>query len=128
MSDRKAENAVRMDSAVEIENVAKLFGNVTAVRDFSLSIARGEFLTLLGPSGCGKTTVLNLIAGFDAPTSGHIRIDGRDVTDLPPHLRDTGMVFQNYALFPHMSVFDNVAFGLRMRRLGRKAIKKGVES
>ncbi len=128
VSNRKVEAALKVEPAVEVENLTKLFGSVTAVHGFSLSIARGEFVTLLGPSGCGKTTVLNLIAGFDSPNSGHIRIDGRDITYVPPHLRDTGMVFQNYALFPHMSVFDNVAFGLRMRRLGRKAIKKGVES
>jgi putative spermidine/putrescine transport system ATP-binding protein len=113
--------------AVVIDNVAKQYGSVIAVQQLSLSIRRGEFLTLLGPSGCGKTTLLNMIAGFEAPTSGRIAIDGRDVTNVPPYQRDTGMVFQNYALFPHMSVFDNVAFGLRMRKLDKAAIARGVE-
>jgi len=114
------------DSAVEIDKVAKTFGSVTAVNEVSLSIRRGEFLTLLGPSGCGKTTLLNMIAGFEAPSAGQIRFDGRDVTAVPPHQRETGMVFQNYALFPHMNVFDNVAFGLRMRKLDKQAIAREV--
>ncbi len=117
----------KKESAVEIIDVTKSYGAVPAVKHASLSIWRGEFLTLLGPSGCGKTTLLNMIAGFEAPSSGRIHIDGRDVTHVPPHQRDTGMVFQNYALFPHMSVFDNVAFGLRMRKLDRKAVKAEVE-
>jgi spermidine/putrescine ABC transporter ATP-binding subunit len=127
VSNRSAKTALQTERAVEIREVSKLYGGVIAVRHFTLSIPRGEFVTLLGPSGCGKTTVLNMIAGFEAPTSGQIRIDGRDVTNVPPHQRDTGMVFQNYALFPHMSVFDNVAFGLRMRKLDRNAVKTGVE-
>ncbi|MGA7327747.1 MAG: ABC transporter ATP-binding protein [Rhodomicrobium sp.] len=127
MSNRSAATALKAEHAVEIVKVSKFYGSVTAVQHFSLSIRRGEFITLLGPSGCGKTTVLNMIAGFDAPSSGQIHIDGRDVTNVPPHHRDTGMVFQNYALFPHMSLFDNVAFGLRMRKLDRKAIRVGVE-
>jgi putative spermidine/putrescine transport system ATP-binding protein len=114
-------------NAVEIEKVVKLFGEVPAVKQVSLDIRRGEFLTLLGPSGCGKTTLLNMIAGFEAPTAGKINIDGRDVTNVPPHLRDTGMVFQNYALFPHMNVFDNVAFGLRMRKQDKTKIAGEVE-
>lgn len=114
-------------NAVEIDEVVKLFGEVPAVRQVSLDIRRGEFLTLLGPSGCGKTTLLNMIAGFEAPTTGTINIDGRDVTNVPPHLRDTGMVFQNYALFPHMNVFDNVAFGLRMRKHDKSKIADEVE-
>jgi spermidine/putrescine ABC transporter ATP-binding subunit len=113
--------------AVEIDNVVKQFGSVTAVQNVSLSIRRGEFLTLLGPSGCGKTTLLNMIAGFEAPTSGKISFDGHDVTNVPPHQRDTGMVFQNYALFPHMSAFDNVAFGLRMRKLDKQTIAQKAE-
>jgi putative spermidine/putrescine transport system ATP-binding protein len=127
VSNRLAENAVWTGHAVEIIDVAKLYGNVTAVRHVSLPVRRGEFLTLLGPSGCGKTTLLNLIAGFEPPTSGQIHIDGRDVTNVPPHRRNTGMVFQNYALFPHMSVFDNVAFGLRMRKLDKQTVKRDVE-
>jgi putative spermidine/putrescine transport system ATP-binding protein len=91
-----------------------------------LDIKAGEFLTLLGPSGSGKTTILNLIAGFDFPTSGTIAIGNRDVTSQPPYARDVGMVFQNYALFPHMSVFENVAFPLRSRRLSSDSIKAAV--
>ena len=114
-------------SAVEISGVTKNFGAVVAVQEVSIAIRRGEFLTLLGPSGCGKTTLLNMIAGFEAPSSGTISIGGRDVTNVPPHLRDTGMVFQSYALFPHMSVFDNVAFGLRMRKVDKQKIIRDVE-
>jgi putative spermidine/putrescine transport system ATP-binding protein len=125
--DQAAVTTSRPANAVEINNVAKHYGEVTAVKQVSLAIRRGEFLTLLGPSGCGKTTLLNMIAGFEAPTAGQINIDGRDVTSVPPHLRDTGMVFQNYALFPHMSVFDNVAFGLRMRKIDRATIARDVE-
>ncbi|OQM74010.1 ABC transporter ATP-binding protein [Manganibacter manganicus] len=116
------------DVAVDIANVAKNYGAVVAVKQVSLPIRRGEFLTLLGPSGCGKTTLLNMIAGFEAPTAGTVSIDGRDVTNVPPHLRDTGMVFQNYALFPHMNVFDNVAFGLRMRKVEKQKIAHDVEA
>ncbi|MGH7078894.1 MAG: ABC transporter ATP-binding protein, partial [Acetobacteraceae bacterium] len=106
--------------------MGKDFGQVVAVGEVRLEIRSGEVLTLLGPSGCGKTTLLNMIAGFEQPTRGRILIDGSDVTFVPPHLRDTGMVFQNYALFPHMDVFENVAFGLRMRRLAKAAIASEV--
>src|SRR5579883_2240168 len=113
-------------SAVEIVGATRQFGPVVAVNEVSLSVRRGEVLTLLGPSGCGKTTLLNMIAGFELPDSGFIRIDGRDVTEVPPYQRDTGMVFQNYALFPHMTVFENVAFGLRMRGLPAAKVKDEV--
>lgn len=106
--------------------MGKDFGQVVAVGEVHLAIRSGEVLTLLGPSGCGKTTLLNMIAGFEQPSRGRILIDGSDVTFVPPHLRDTGMVFQNYALFPHMDVFENVAFGLRMRRLAKAAIASEV--
>jgi putative spermidine/putrescine transport system ATP-binding protein len=96
------------------------------VADTWLKVRRGEFLTLLGPSGCGKTTLLNLIAGFLEPDSGELFIDGERVTETPPHRRSIGMVFQNYALFPHMNVADNVAFGLKMRKAPREEIKKRV--
>ncbi len=109
-------------NAVELVGVSKNFGAVAAVHTVTLAIRQGEVLTLLGPSGCGKTTLLNIIAGFEEPTRGRIQIDGRDVTLTPPHLRDTGMVFQNYALFPHMNVFENVAFGLSMRRMPKARI------
>jgi len=94
--------------------VSKAYGKSQAVRDLSLAVAKGEFLTLLGPSGCGKTTTLRLIAGFEMPDTGVIAIEGSDITHLPPHKRNVNTVFQNYALFPHLDVFENVAFGLRL--------------
>jgi multiple sugar transport system ATP-binding protein len=100
---------------IRLEELHKRFGRVVAVRDVSLEVADGEFVVLLGPSGCGKTTVLRTVAGLETPDQGRVWIGGRDVTRLPPGRRDIGMVFQSYALFPHMRVFDNVAFGLRMR-------------
>ena len=100
---------------VAVENVVKRYGDFRAVDDVSLDIGRGEFVALLGPSGSGKTTLLLMIAGFDQPSSGAVRIDGDDVSYMPPHRRNIGMVFQKYALFPHMSILDNVAFPLRMR-------------
>jgi len=99
--------------AVELDGVAKTYGETAAVEDCSLAVERGEFFTLVGPSGCGKTTTLRLLAGFEAPTSGTVRIDGADVADVPPEDRDVGVVFQNYALFPHMTVAENVGYGLR---------------
>jgi putative spermidine/putrescine transport system ATP-binding protein len=112
--------------AVELIKVSKSFDAVQAVRELSLVIRQGELLTLLGPSGCGKTTLLNMLAGFEAPSAGSIVIDGRDVTALAPYRRDTGMVFQSYALFPHMNVFDNIAFGLRMRKMAKPEIARAV--
>ena len=103
--------------AIELVNVTKRYGDAVALDGVSLQIASGEFFCLLGPSGCGKTTTLNLIGGFIPLTSGELRIEGRRVNDLPPHRRDVNTVFQNYALFPHMSVGDNIAFGLRMESL-----------
>jgi spermidine/putrescine transport system ATP-binding protein len=111
---------------VKLEHVIKRFGNLTAVDSVSLSVGRGEFLTLLGPSGCGKTTMLRMIAGFETPDSGRVILGGRDVTDLPPYRRDVTTVFQQYALFPHMNVFDNVAFGLERRRLRKGEIGRRV--
>jgi putative spermidine/putrescine transport system ATP-binding protein len=118
--------AARPQHAVEVIGVSKSFGSVRAAHDLTLGITQGEVLTLLGPSGCGKTTLLNMIAGFEEPSAGRILIDGIDVTHVPPFQRDTGMVFQSYALFPHMNVYDNVAFGLRMRRLAKAAIAEHV--
>ena len=100
---------------VTVENLIKSYGDFRAVDDVSLDIGPGEFVALLGPSGSGKTTLLMMIAGFDQPSSGAVRIDGDDVSYMPPHRRNIGMVFQKYALFPHMSILDNVAFPLRMR-------------
>ena len=111
---------------VELQNVTRRFGDVTAVDSVSLSILRGEFLTLLGPSGCGKTTLLRMIAGFELPDNGVVVLGGRDVTHLPPHQRDVTTVFQHYALFPHLSVFDNVAFGLERRHIARDELKRRV--
>ena len=106
-------------SAVELDGVDKRYGRVKAVAGVDLNVESGEFVTLLGPSGCGKTTTLQMIAGFVIPTAGKVRIGGRDCTRLAPHRRNVGMVFQNYALFPHMSLHDNIAFGLRMRGVPR---------
>ncbi|MCC6891981.1 MAG: ABC transporter ATP-binding protein, partial [Anaerolineae bacterium] len=119
---------------LKLESIVKAFpdrsGNsvVRAVDDVSLNIHNGEFLTLLGPSGCGKTTTLRLIAGFEMPTSGRILLEGKDITPQPPNKRDMALVFQNYALFPHMSVFDNVAYGLQTRGLPSKQIKDKVQA
>ncbi|MBO1926060.1 ABC transporter ATP-binding protein [Thiomicrorhabdus sp. 6S2-11] len=102
---------------VEIQNVSKHFGSLYAVDDVSLSIYPGEFFSLLGASGCGKTTLLRMLAGFESPSSGRIFIDGEDITDLPPYKRPVNMMFQSYALFPHMNVADNIAFGLKQERM-----------
>ncbi len=111
---------------VQLQNVTKRFGEVTAVDSVSLRVLRGEFLTLLGPSGCGKTTLLRMIAGFEVPDTGRVFLGSRDVTELSPHQRDVTTVFQQYALFPHMNVRGNVAFGLERRRAPREDIKRRV--
>ena len=111
---------------VELQGCTKDYGGVRAVDALDLTIFEGEFLSLLGPSGCGKTTTLSLIAGFVEPTAGRILIDGEDVTGRPAHLRGLGVVFQSYALFPHLSVFENVAFGLRERRVPSAEIGRRV--
>lgn len=112
---------------VSLENATRRFGEVVAVDNLSLSVEKGRFLTLLGPSGCGKTTLLRSIAGFEELDSGRISIGGRDVTNLPAHKRPSNMVFQRYALFPHLSVYENVAFGLRVKKFGDQQIKNRVE-
>lgn len=111
---------------VKIENICKVFGDVTAVKDFSLDIEDGEFLVLVGPSGCGKTTLLRIVAGLEYPTSGEIYIDGEPISHVEPKKRDIAMVFQNYALYPHKKVFDNLAFCLRIRKMPKSEIKKRV--
>lgn len=103
------------DVIVALENIVKRFGDLTAVDDLSVQIREGEFFSLLGPSGCGKTTTLRMIAGFESPTSGTVRINGQKMNDVPSYKRDTGMVFQGYALFPHKTVGENVGFGLKMQ-------------
>jgi putative spermidine/putrescine transport system ATP-binding protein len=113
--------------SLEVVGVAKAFGSVRAVDGVSLEVANGEFFTLLGPSGCGKTTLLRLIAGIHPVSAGRVLLNGRDITRAPMHTRNLAMVFQNYALFPHLSVFDNVAFGLRSRRVPRPEIRTRVE-
>jgi len=113
-------------SAVSLENVTKTFGDLVAVSEVNLHIEKGEFLVILGPSGCGKTTLLRLIAGFLEPTSGTILIGGRDVSQLPANKRNIGIVFQNYALFPHKTTFENVAYGLKIRNLPEDEIKRKV--
>lgn len=116
---------------VVLEHLTKVFSSggrdVTAVDDVSLSIEPGELVTLLGPSGCGKTTTLRMVAGFETPTGGRVRIGDHDVTDRPPNARDTAMVFQSYALFPHMTVRENIAYGLRFRRLDREEARERVD-
>jgi spermidine/putrescine transport system ATP-binding protein len=112
--------------SVALEAVTKRFGDVTAVRALTLDIAAGEFFTLLGPSGCGKTTTLRMVAGFEQPTAGRILIDGVDVDGVPPFKRPTNTVFQSYALFPHLSVEDNVAFGLRRKRVAKDQVQRRV--
>ncbi|MBU8791746.1 ABC transporter ATP-binding protein [Oceanobacillus caeni] len=114
-------------STVNLSKITKQFGSVTAVKNLDLLINEGEFFTFLGPSGCGKTTTLRMIAGFYYPTKGKVLFNDKDMTAVPPEKRNTGMVFQNYALFPHMTVFENVAFGLKVRKLNRTEMKKRVE-
>ena len=111
---------------VELIHITKCFGPLRAVDDVSLTIGEGDFFTLLGPSGCGKTTLLRTIAGFYHPDAGEIRFGERVVNHIPAHRRETGMVFQNYALFPHLSVFDNIAYGLRARRVPKAEIAERI--
>ncbi len=115
------------DSAIALESVTKRYGGHVAVDDVSLDIGEGEFFSLLGPSGCGKTTSLRMIAGFVNPDAGRVLLRGQDVTGVPPNKRPVNMVFQQYALFPHMSVFDNVAFGLSVKGVPRKEHRERVE-
>ena len=111
---------------IEVAALDKYFGTNHVLRDCSLAIEPGEVITLLGASGCGKTTLLRCIAGFETPQRGQVRLAGRDVTELPPNRRDVGFVFQNYALFPHMTVAENVAYGLTVRRMDRKTVQASV--
>jgi len=112
---------------LEISNLKKTFGNQTAVHDFQMNIDRGEFVTFLGPSGCGKTTILRMVAGFESPSAGVIRFDGRDVTHLPTNQRNIGMVFQSYALFPNMTVAENIGFGLKVANMPQEQVRSRVD-
>lgn len=116
-----------MPEFLEFRGVSKRFGTIQAVGDVSLEIKKGEFFSLLGPSGCGKTTMLRIAAGFEEPDAGRVFLDGRDITDLPPNKRKVNTIFQSYALFPHMSVRDNIAFGLAIARRTKKEIDAEVD-
>ena len=111
---------------VALQHVGKKYGDVQAVEDFTLTIHHGEFMVFVGPSGCGKTTTLRMIAGLEEITSGEILIDGQKVNHLPPKDRDIAMVFQNYALYPHMTVYDNMAFGLKLKKMPKDEIEQRV--
>ncbi len=117
-----------MKYIVEVKNITKKYGNVTAVRDVSFSIKEGEFFSLLGPSGCGKTTILRILGGFIDTDSGIVLIDEKDMTNVPPNRRNTSMVFQNLALFPHMNVEDNITYGLKKRKFSREKINKDLQN
>ncbi|MBI5950044.1 MAG: ABC transporter ATP-binding protein [Chloroflexi bacterium] len=114
-------------SYLELTNIRKAYNASVAVEDFNLSVAQGEFVSFLGPSGCGKTTTLRMIAGFEVPTSGHVAINGNDLTHLPPNKRNVGMVFQSYALFPNMTVAENIGYGLKIAGKSKTDIAKRVE-
>ncbi len=115
------------DPIILLQNVSKHFGSVKAVNEVSIEIRRGEFFSLLGPSGCGKTTLLRILAGFEIPTSGEVFIDGQPMSAVEPHARPTNMVFQNYAIFPHLNVRQNIAFGLRKKKLGDAEMRRTVD-
>jgi len=125
-AQRSSQTPVATDIEVRLVDVVKKFGEIAAVDHVDLEVRDGEFFSLLGPSGCGKTTTLRMIGGFEEPTSGLIELDGVDVTWLPPYRRNVNTVFQNYALFPHLTIFENVAFGLR--RKGVRTPRSGAVS
>lgn len=115
-------------SSVSIQGLSKSYGDLTVVREVNLTFEEGEFIVLLGPSGCGKTTILRLLAGFGDPSTGRIEIGGRDVTHVAPRFRDIGMVFQNYALFPNMTIGENIAFGMRQRKMDKAMIEQQTQA
>jgi spermidine/putrescine transport system ATP-binding protein len=115
-----------MQGEIRLEQLVKSFGEVVAVDGIDLDMPPGEFFTMVGPSGCGKTTTLRMIAGFERPTSGRILLDGEDVAQTPPHRRSVNTVFQSYALFPHLNVADNVAFGLKYKKVTKNERAKMV--
>ena len=114
-------------SGLTLQNIVKQFGQFTAVKNVELTVPHGTFVCLLGPSGCGKTTLMRMVAGLDLPTSGAIKLDGKDITNVPTHKRDLGMVFQSLALFPHLTVGENIAYSLRIRGTGKEEQKKRVD-
>jgi ABC-type proline/glycine betaine transport system ATPase subunit len=122
------QSAISKMSFLLLKNISRSFGTTRAVVDVSLDVAQGEFFGLLGPSGCGKTTTLRMIAGLEKPDSGSIEFQGANITNLPPERRGFGMVFQNYALFPHLNVYENVAFGLRARHKTKAEMDERVTS
>lgn len=116
----------KIEKIIEVNGITKVFDGVTVIDDLNLGIRKGQFVTLLGPSGCGKTTLLRIIAGFEQPTKGKVFIGGEDVTGVPPYKRPVNTVFQRYALFPHLNVFKNVAYGLKIKKLDKATIKEKV--
>ena len=120
---------VKSENIIELRHVMRQYDDngFIAVHDFNLEVKRGEFVTFLGPSGCGKTTTLRMIAGFDIPTSGEILLNGKSITSLPPYERPINTVFQRYALFPHMNIYDNIAFGLRQKKVAKDVIDRKVK-
>ena len=116
-----------MKELVRLENITKRYDNHVIIPSLNLTVHDGEFLTLLGPSGCGKTTLLRIIAGLDKPTSGKVILDGQDITDFPPYKRDVNTVFQNYALFPHMTVEENIGFGLKMKGISKEESQDRIQ-
>ena len=121
-------NMQQSNYIIEVQNVSKYFGEKVALDNINLNVKKGEFVTILGPSGCGKTTLLRLIAGFQTASEGVIRISGKEITQTPPHLRPVNTVFQKYALFPHLNVFDNIAFGLKLKKTPKQVIEKKVKA
>ena len=117
----------KSDCIIGVEHVSKFFGDKAVLNDVNLSVRKGEFVTILGPSGCGKTTLLRLIAGFQTASEGVITIAGKDITQTPPHKRPVNTVFQKYALFPHLNVFNNIAFGLKLKKMPAATIGKKVK-
>ena len=128
MTTSLAGNGVPGDAVIQLDRVVKQFGRYVAVHDADFTIRRGEFFSLLGPSGCGKTTTLRMIAGFEQPTDGRILLEGQNVSRVPPYRRNVNTVFQHYALFPHMTVYDNVAFGPRCRKLEAPEVERRVRA
>ncbi|MBU5270539.1 ABC transporter ATP-binding protein [Clostridium cochlearium] len=115
------------ESILELKNISKVFGDVTVIKNVNLEIKKGEFVTFLGPSGCGKTTLLRMIAGFYNIDKGDIFLQGKKIDNVPPHKRNTPMVFQEYALFPHMNVYENISYGLKLQKVNKQEEKKRVE-